>query len=142
MKEPHRRLSIVAALAGHGAEAILGILMGDGRILKVEGQIREAMPKSIGWLASLPFCFWQRLVKIGVDVSALELRSRALRAMIISLHYFEHDTLQSYHVLPWTLARGDVPTNLRELKDLPEAPLDPTTEKIWNLCQVGYPSGE
>ena len=39
---------------------------------------------------------------------------------------------------PWSPAQGDIDQNLETLRQLQEAPAEPTTQKIWRLVRIGF----
>ena len=80
------------------------------RLLELEETVRE----KLAWLVSLPEYVWSEVSSV-VGCSSAQLRSDSLIAANVSAAFIEFRVFREAHKLPWSLAIGDVDSNLTEL---------------------------
>ena len=129
--------AVQASLASRPMEAVQSICLKDGRVVKQLPEIRAAMSKAISTLETLDSFVWDALSEVCKDLDSASLRDSVLRIAYISCGFFRYRTLDAAEGLPWSLACGDIQTNLSWLYNQPE-PTEPTTWKIWCLLHISW----
>ena len=91
----------------------------------------------------LPKFIWIRVAShLGLEINDTNLRSNILQAGHTAAAFVDHKILRHLRSLPWSLLRGDVSANLRDLVEDADPPEEPLASKIWQLSRMGPPISE
>ena len=96
--------------------------------------------KMMVWLTNIPAFTWVQLASSLEGVSADSLRCKTLMCGSTILAFLQHRVWRHVESLPWSLCRGDLEQNLKDLRAGPDA-TEHTTFKIQRLARLGYHMG-
>ncbi|CAE8697185.1 unnamed protein product [Polarella glacialis] len=129
---------IEASIVSRPMDAVLALLMEDGRVAQRYEELTELVQEEMRWMINLPGLVWN-LVGELVSRGGAQLRSRCLRAGHESVAQFSKRVLDVVACRPWSLCRGDVDAKVDELAAEEEPPVtDDVSRKIWQLCRMGF----
>jgi hypothetical protein len=129
---------IEASIVSRPMDAVLALLMEDGRVAQRYEELTELVQEEMCWMINLPDLVWNLLGEL-VSRSGAQLRSRCLQAGHESVAQFSKRVLDVAACRPWSLCRGDVDANVEGLAAEEEPPVtDDVSRKIWQLCRMGF----
>jgi hypothetical protein len=131
------RYSAIASIAANACDAVLLELLEDDRLGKRLPEVEEKLQEELSWIASIEPFVWQRLASFVPGLTSATLKNDCIWAANISASFMERKALSVARGLPWSLARGDMNSNLDQLLHGPP-PVDPTAQKIKKLLELGY----
>jgi hypothetical protein len=126
----------VGAVASLVPDCILQAILTDDRVPQRIDELTQMLFESLVKVHQIPlYVFF--VLGVLCELSSYEMRNEILVAALIAAAYGKVKTLQPARRPPWSLLRGDVASNLRELRsrDAPPEDGDLTTNKIWKLLK-------
>ena len=131
-----KKFSAAAALASYVSDAFLSEMMEDPRLPMRLAFLKQCVQDEQQWLDSLPFSVWESMAEV-VGGAARELRTDTIAAGHISMAFLQNRVFSEAEKHPWSLASGDIASNLDALATGPE-PVERTARKIWRLLQLNF----
>ncbi len=130
------RMLVICACTGGVSEAPLAKLLEDDRLPRMLPDIDSCVQIERDRVLSVSVPILDMFGSI-CDASASELLDQMSHAVAVQISYAEH-RIREARQLPWSLISLDIEEKLLELK-LGAKPIEPTSEKIWLLLQIGAP---
>ena len=131
-----KQYMVKAAIASRIAEAFQLELMEDSRVAVVYETLWRSIAKEMKWLVDLDISIWHTLGCV-CGLSADQLRDACIVAGHITVHFLWRRVLHPASCMPWSLCRGDIEQNLRDLaaSDYPD---DAVGQQLWTLLQADF----
>lgn len=130
------RCMLVLGLSAFVSEGFLRQVLKDSRVAKTQAALRQGLEDEFDFLDFLPSFSWQILgAAVGMDDG--ELRSKVVKAALISWSFLRFRVLDVAEGLPWSLCDGDIKENLEALLSTEELPEEPVARKVCLLQQAG-----
>jgi hypothetical protein len=120
--------------------SVVDTLMRDDRLMQVFPQVEANIQDELKAVSEVPRDTWKILSVLGENIPT-RLQHQSISSTVVQACFFTWRTRPSTE-LPWSLVRGDVEANLRELAAQPEPPGEAVSDKIWELARMGYPTAE
>ena len=127
---------ITAAMSSRVAEGLQSELMQDNRVAIRYGELWNTMTQELRWLINVDEHIWIKLSGL-CDIRTAMLRHECIAAAHRSYHFFYRRVLRPASMHPWSLCRGDLLQNLRELHDGP-CPEEPVAQQLWELMDMQW----
>eukprot|EP00959_Pyramimonas_sp_CCMP1952_P345227 7229754-Pyramimonas_sp.AAC.1 len=89
--------------------------MEDARLMLVLNDVQDAVTDELLWLIHSPMSLWSDLGDV-CNLEPEELRHRVLRSSMVAKAFMHHQLFKTTDRLPFSLVKGDLKTNLRNLK--------------------------
>ena len=135
-----REFAVEAALVSRVAEGFQHELLQDNRVGVVYKNLWGAATKELRWVIDLPYHLYEKLSTVaGPDFAPWVLRDETIAGAHTSYHFLWRRVLVPAGKLPWTLCRGDIRQNLKDLAAQGDAPDEPFSHNLWHLLQKDYP---
>ena len=116
-----KKFTVLATVVSCLPEAVIAELLVDDRVARHAEKLRLIMQEEVQWVESLPSAVWSSLADVvGGEIQHGELRHEAVRATHVAAAYGTHKVFKVVDSYPWTLATGDIASNLRKLGASPE----------------------
>ena len=131
-----KKFCAAASLASYVTDAFLSEMMDDPRLPMRLAFLKQCVLEEQQWLDGLPSQVWVPIAEV-VGCAAPELRADTISAGHISVAFLHTRVFSEAEKHPWSLASGDIATNLEELANGPE-PVERTARKIWRLLQLNF----
>ena len=138
LTEEHWLFLVECALVARVPEVAQEALLRDNRVAFTAPKIKAEMEVATKTLAELPASLWAVLATIGGTTGPL-LQGDCLKYAYRVCAFMQFRVFDSAEALPWTLCRGDVISNLRDLHAGPRPACCEVSGKAWDLLDVGYP---
>lgn len=132
-----RKYIVVTSIAAHPCDAVLVALLEDDRALRQGDLLKTAFFDEAQWAAGLNDKVWDRLASI-VGAGAPGIRHSCMKAISIAGGYISRRSFSVLQTLPFRLATGSIPDNLRDLAALPDPPAEDMSYKLWHLMKLKY----
>ena len=134
LQEEMKQFVVIVAFASYPSDTALRMLLGNGRFLKIAGDLNASLDEEVGYLAGLRAFTWSSLG----DVCGLPgpvVQSEVLSVAHVCISFMGHRFLDRVNELPFSLCQGDISTNINQLveNDMPE---EPVSAKLWMLIKV------
>ena len=127
-----RSFATIAAVSSRLTEAFQTELMEDSRVAIKYPDLWQVVSEELRWIIDLPWHIWECLALVARR-HPLEVRDSTIQAAHTSLHFLWRRVLEPAGDLPWSLCRGDLVQNLRDLKAEPEEPEEPVCSQLYQL---------
>ena len=137
LKERQWRFLVHNAVVALIPEAALAELLKDGRVALTAPTIKARMRAAMLRVSELAQSVWTTLATV-CTMDWMELRGNCIRAAHRSIAFFTFRVFDVAEQLPFTLCRGDVEQNLRDLHADPR-PRNNAAAKLWDLMARGDP---
>jgi hypothetical protein len=126
---------VEACIVSHIPDCVLRMLMKDNRVGRNIHELADAMHSKFSWLRGLPDSIWNKLASIST-VTGDTLKQNCILAGHRCVAFFHWRVVRPATQLPWTLVRGDIVQNLKDLA-AGQCPNEPISAKAWKLMQLG-----
>jgi hypothetical protein len=131
-----KKFCAAASLASYVTDAFLSEMMDNPRLPMRLAFLKQCVLEEQQWLDGLPSEVWGPIAEV-VGCAEPELRSDVISAGHISVAFLHTRVFSEAEKHPWSLACGDVESNLEDLANGPE-PAERTAKKIWRLLHMGF----
>lgn len=137
-----KHLAFLTALASWVPDTFMASILQDDRLALYWQQLRQDCKEEIQYLEQLPPQLWEICSMALPDTSAELFRSNCLQAGHVAASYLEDRVFKETADWPWCLC-SDFPSREEGLQTLAQMEFQdhwgPTTGKLWNLLNNGYP---
>ena len=127
---------ITAAMSSRVAEGLQGDLMQDNRVALRYGDLWHTMTQELRWLIDVDEHIWIKLSGL-CDIRTAMLRHDCIAAAHRAYHFFYRRVLRPASMHPWSLCRGDLLQNLRDLHEGPY-PEEVVAQQLWELMDMQW----
>ena len=131
------RVAIVLGVIAYVPECLIGIVLGDCRLLHVYPEVQEGILQEIDYLERIPFQVWARLAGLCND-SGIGLRHAVVQGALTALGHMEVNIFSVLVALPWSLANGPVEEAMSWLKTLDSPPAAGVARQAFLLLRAGF----
>ena len=128
--------AVVMGLVAFLPETFMTLLLRDSRLISQAEALRSALEDEFAHVEDLPPFVWQTLAKF-TPLAAPALRDRVIAGEQIAFSFLDWRIFEQIGNLPWSLALGDLDSNLADLRRQAEPPEDPVAKSIWIQMQAG-----
>ena len=132
-----RRVLVESSVVSGVIEGVMCALMDDPRVCRQYDELWLTVSEDMLWICKLPHDVWVVLASVAM-VDPVELRSSCISAAHTAKHFFWRRVLEPAGQRPWSLARGDLSANLRNLALEEEPPQGQVTWQFWLLMRAGF----
>ena len=129
------RMCAVVSASSQVSEVTLAFILKDDRLAKHIDEVDRLRRLEVDVALGLDDSVLELLGGVA-GVSSLELKGDIHDSVLIQSGYLEYK-IRDIRGLPWTLAKGDIAANLRDLVEGP-VPAEATSQKIHQLASMGY----
>jgi hypothetical protein len=137
MSDACRHLYSVVGLSSFVADSCLHLILKDGRLPRLMGQVDECLVEEFQYLVSIPPRVWSLLADV-CKMDEKVLINDCIMSALTQAAYILNKCRPARNE-PFTLARGDKLANLQRLAERADRPAEETTGKIWELLRRGVP---
>ena len=135
MNDAVLRVAILLDYVAYVPECLIGIVLGDCRLLHVLPEVQEGILQEIEFLEQIPFSVWSFL---AAHDQSIVLRHTVIQGATASLGHMELNIFSVLVSMPWALANGPTEEAISWLKSLESPPSSPLARKAWLLLKAGY----
>ena len=136
--EDEFRYTMIVALGSYPCEAWLSEIVVDDRLGARAEELQLLIEDELAYLHGISQVSWERLSSLSESWSWHQLRHRVLICGQSSSAYLNDKSLKHALGRPWSLCRGDIHSNLEQLRGMTlEEGTDKTTKKIKALLEMG-----
>ena len=136
--EDEFRYIMIVALGSYPCEAWLSEIVVDDRLGARAEELQLLIEDELAYLHGISQVSWERLSSLSESWSWHQLRHRVLICGQSSSAYLNDKRLKHALGRPWSLCRGDIHSNLEQLRVMTfEEGTDKTTKKIKALLEMG-----
>ena len=124
LQEEMEQFVVIVAFASYPSDTALRMLLGNGRFLKIAGDLNASLDEEVGYLAGLRAFTWSSLGDV-CGLPGPEVQSEVLFVAHVCISFMGHRFLDRVNELPFSLCQGDISTNINQLveNDMPEEPV-------------------
>lgn len=139
LEEDRAPFTVVVGLAGYVPDAVLKLMLHDSRGVGQVGLWREAAQAELSVLSRWSLDMWHHICARGIagGLTARALHDKVMVASLEAMSFLDYEAFKQAEKLPWSLAQGDIQSNLRELQHGPDA-AEETTCKVQALLRGGH----
>ena len=129
-----RRFAVVASMTSRPADACLGEIMEDDRLLKKMNQVRESTLSEVAYVNALDRRNYERFATVaGGECTGPEIAHDVIHGVHVTTAYLQEEVLTLDQKEPWHLAVGNVRENLERLRGRADPPPEFISGRIWRL---------
>ena len=133
------RLFASVCFVSRPTDAVLLLLLEDGRIARQMQNIRDCLVEEMEFLSEVSFFVWDTVASVA-NMTPEELQTKPMDAAHLSVGFVHKHLLAVYDALPWSLLQGDIEANLVKFSAGLE-PAEKTASKIWIVATSGSARG-
>jgi hypothetical protein len=137
LSEVTKKFAVVASVAANVCDGVLLELLQDDRVVLKLDVLQRAVTEEVQGIADLSDGIWSRLAAIVPGATSQLMRCWCMESAMTTAAFITRKIFRVANQLPWTLASGDINSNLDSLKR-EEEPEEETASKVWQLLQMGY----
>ena len=128
---------VVVSIVAQVPDVAMAQLLKDNRLALHVDVVKEKMGAAIQSITEFDQCLWMLLATV-CGLCWRDLRQKVATGCHRAYAFFQFRVLDIACDLPWSLLRGDIAQNLRDLASRAE-PKDETSWKLWKLMKQGHP---
>ena len=121
--------AVAAGISCRVSEGFQAELMEDNRVAANYEKLWGAASKELRWVIDLPGHMWSTLAVVA-RCRAGELKLKSIEAAHVAYHFLWRRVLEPAARFPWRLCRGDLDTNLQDLRNMAAPPDEPRAANL------------
>ena len=125
-----------AGFVGYIGDAFIAVAVQDDRLASMGDELKDEVLGEVVYLMNLPASVFE-VIGFRLGLGTHEFRTEVLRSAVVAWTYLHHRVFAELARPPWSLCVGDIKKNLMDLHDLPEAPTEVVSSKIFHLLKGG-----
>ena len=136
MEQSRKQFLVYASIVSVVAEQFQCQLMKDSRVAKNSDKLWQATAKAVRWVVDLPAQTFALLGSV-CGLGGEQIANVCIGGAHTSLEFIWRRVLSHADALPWSLVRGDIAENLRELA-AGSKPDEPASGQLWELMNQNF----